>query len=425
MATQTPNFSFSLPEAGFDKGTWGGFLNGNWTAADTQLASRMTRDMLKADGTADAFSAPVSVSRAGTAMLGMTNTGVAGTALLSVEGSGAIGLTTAADIGSTTSAVIEPSGPSVISGQAVITYEKLVGALDFLALNVLTRQYPVGALYLSTVATNPSVLLGFGTWVAHAAGRALVGVGTADGNVWVGGSEKGNTNVTLTVAQMPTHSHSVNAPSYTASTAAASAAHTHIIDAPSTTFTTANGGVNHTHSVDAPATSVVSGTNSVSHAHSTNVASTESGTTSSHSHVTSTRFMWVNEGLSGTTYKAMLTPDVTHGNSYTSNTTANGANHTHFTDPAPVTSGAQSLNHTHTSSVNIPAFNSAGASSYLHAHTVAVNLPAFTSASSSSTSHSHSFTVDLPAFNSASTGSGDAHSNVQPSIGVYVWQRAA
>lgn len=40
---------------------------------------------------------------------------------------------------------------------------------------VLGALYPVGSLYLSTVATNPHDLLGFGTWVAYAQGAALVG----------------------------------------------------------------------------------------------------------------------------------------------------------------------------------------------------------------------------------------------------------
>jgi len=39
--------------------------------------------------------------------------------------------------------------------------------------------YPVGSLYFNaSVATNPSALLGFGTWTAYGAGRVLIGVGT-------------------------------------------------------------------------------------------------------------------------------------------------------------------------------------------------------------------------------------------------------
>lgn len=52
---------------------------------------------------------------------------------------------------------------------------------DYADVLLLVKQaiYPVGSLYFNgTSATNPSSLLGFGTWEAYAAGRVLVGVGT-------------------------------------------------------------------------------------------------------------------------------------------------------------------------------------------------------------------------------------------------------
>ena len=37
--------------------------------------------------------------------------------------------------------------------------------------------YPVGSLYFNcAVATNPATLLGFGTWVAYAAGKMIIGL---------------------------------------------------------------------------------------------------------------------------------------------------------------------------------------------------------------------------------------------------------
>ena len=38
--------------------------------------------------------------------------------------------------------------------------------------------YPIGSLYFSTVSTNPSTLLGFGTWVPFGGGRTLIGAGS-------------------------------------------------------------------------------------------------------------------------------------------------------------------------------------------------------------------------------------------------------
>lgn len=44
----------------------------------------------------------------------------------------------------------------------------------------LAAIYPVGTIYTSTVATNPAVTFGFGTWEAFGAGRVLVGQNTSD-----------------------------------------------------------------------------------------------------------------------------------------------------------------------------------------------------------------------------------------------------
>ena len=43
----------------------------------------------------------------------------------------------------------------------------------------LQALHPVGSIYTSTSATNPGTTFGFGTWVAFAAGRVMVGVGGA------------------------------------------------------------------------------------------------------------------------------------------------------------------------------------------------------------------------------------------------------
>jgi hypothetical protein len=45
----------------------------------------------------------------------------------------------------------------------------------------LQAVYPVGSIYINAgVTTNPATLLGFGTWVAFAAGRVMVGLNGAD-----------------------------------------------------------------------------------------------------------------------------------------------------------------------------------------------------------------------------------------------------
>ena len=68
--------------------------------------------------------------------------------------------------------------------------------------------YPVGSIYMSVNNTNPSTLFG-GTWVAWGAGRVPVGVDTADTDfdtVEETGGEKAHT---LTIAEMPSHIHTI------------------------------------------------------------------------------------------------------------------------------------------------------------------------------------------------------------------------
>ena len=67
----------------------------------------------------------------------------------------------------------------------------------------LAAAYPVGAIFLSTVSTNPSTLLGFGTWVAYGTGRMLI---SADAT-YTAGSTGGAATTTLITANLPAHSH--------------------------------------------------------------------------------------------------------------------------------------------------------------------------------------------------------------------------
>lgn len=70
-------------------------------------------------------------------------------------------------------------------------------------MNILTAWGSVGSIYITTSDTNPQAIFG-GTW-EKITDRFLVGAGSAYGLNTTGGE---NTH-TLTVAEMPTHSHSV------------------------------------------------------------------------------------------------------------------------------------------------------------------------------------------------------------------------
>lgn len=77
-----------------------------------------------------------------------------------------------------------------------------------------TAAWPVGSVYISTDTTDPAKLFGFGTWVAFAAGRTLMGFGPGnDGtDTW---AQAGVLNTggkyyhTLTTNEIPSHNHDI------------------------------------------------------------------------------------------------------------------------------------------------------------------------------------------------------------------------
>jgi hypothetical protein len=72
--------------------------------------------------------------------------------------------------------------------------------------DMLAAVYPVGSVYISTSAADPAVLFGIGTWERFADGRVLVGAGTSD-REFPAGETGGSSTHALTVAEMPSHSH--------------------------------------------------------------------------------------------------------------------------------------------------------------------------------------------------------------------------
>ena len=79
-----------------------------------------------------------------------------------------------------------------------------------LAQQILDIIWPVGSIYLSDNATNPNTKFG-GTWV-KLSGGFIYGSTTTSGNTYSTGNGTGTaTNShTLTIDQMPSHSHTLN-----------------------------------------------------------------------------------------------------------------------------------------------------------------------------------------------------------------------
>ena len=72
--------------------------------------------------------------------------------------------------------------------------------------NIMLSNYPVGSIYFSVDSANPSTKFG-GTWEAWGKGRVPVCVDTEDVNFNSVEKTGGESTVTLTESQMPSHQH--------------------------------------------------------------------------------------------------------------------------------------------------------------------------------------------------------------------------
>ena len=89
---------------------------------------------------------------------------------------------------------------------ASATAQQAVEAVDGAIQAAANLMYPIGSIYISVSNTSPASLFG-GTWAAFGAGRALGGVNSSDtafNSVEKTGGEKTHT---LTISEMPSHSH--------------------------------------------------------------------------------------------------------------------------------------------------------------------------------------------------------------------------
>ena len=114
-----------------------------------------------------------------------------------------------------------PAAPTAVAG----TNTTQIATTAFVTA-ALQAVYPVGSIYINaTSSSNPTTLLGFGTWEAFGAGRVMVGLNGSDTDfdtaeetggaktVTSTGSISGTVGGTaLTEAQMPKHHHAMLGP---------------------------------------------------------------------------------------------------------------------------------------------------------------------------------------------------------------------
>ena len=78
--------------------------------------------------------------------------------------------------------------------------------------DALAAMYPVGSVYINAnTLTNPSTLLGFGTWTAFGAGRVMVGIDAGDTSFDTAGETGGSKDA---VVVSHTHTTSVTDPGH-------------------------------------------------------------------------------------------------------------------------------------------------------------------------------------------------------------------
>lgn len=87
-----------------------------------------------------------------------------------------------------------------------IMNENVAGNLQNQIDNIWNKIYPVGSIYMSANNTNPKTLFG-GTWIRWGNGRVPVGVDITDSNFNTAEKTGGEKEHTLTVGEMPPHSH--------------------------------------------------------------------------------------------------------------------------------------------------------------------------------------------------------------------------
>lgn len=95
-----------------------------------------------------------------------------------------------------------------ISGEDVIPIVDVetTGTRKIKISTLLSLVFPIGSTYVTQEETNPSTILGFGTW-ERLKGKVCLGLDENDADLNKIGNVGGEKNHTLTVAEIPSHNH--------------------------------------------------------------------------------------------------------------------------------------------------------------------------------------------------------------------------
>ena len=106
----------------------------------------------------------------------------------------------------TGTAILDEDAFTSDSAVKVATQQSIKAYVDGLFASAVAP-FKVGGVYVSVDSTNPATTLGYGTWVEIAQGETLVGVDTGDTDFNTVEKTGGSKTHTLTVAEMPAHTH--------------------------------------------------------------------------------------------------------------------------------------------------------------------------------------------------------------------------
>ena len=275
--------------------------------------------------------------------------------------------------------------------------------------------YPVGSIYWSSKSTNPSTLFG-GTWV-QIKDKFIWAKGDSDTVNATGGAK----TVSLTVANIPAHTHSFTPAGSVSAHAHGLNNHTHSFTPAGSVSAHAHGLNNHTHSF------TPSGTVSA-HAHGLNNHTHSFVGSSSHNH----KVLYSNHTSSAMTYffggqpkgQSGIRPSNSHGFEVYNDSGR------YITDSATVTiSGTTGGNSGNTANAT-PTFTGKAGTTGGNTGNTANATPTFTGTAGTTGGNSGNTANATPTFTgtagtTGSTGSTTAHNNMPPYIIKYCWERTA